>query len=73
MSQQPIDAIERTPEYEAFMETLWAFHKKHGTNMQAEPVLGGKKLDLLKIYKTVIAAGGYEKVSLVTNLESIVH
>lgn len=32
------------------------------TVLQTEPVLGGKRLDLLKIYKTVIEAGGYEKV-----------
>lgn len=34
------------------------------TTLQAEPVLGGKKLDLLKIYKTVMEAGGYEKVDI---------
>ncbi|KAI7853836.1 hypothetical protein BDC45DRAFT_145451 [Circinella umbellata] len=28
-----------------------------------EPILGGKKLDLLRIYKTVMDAGGYEKVT----------
>lgn len=33
------------------------------TVLQTEPVLGGKRLDLLKIYKTVIEAGGYEKVN----------
>jgi hypothetical protein len=34
------------------------------TVLQAEPVLGGKRLDLLKIYKTVLEAGGYEQVTL---------
>lgn len=34
------------------------------TILQAEPVLGGKKLDLLRIYKTVMEAGGYEKVQI---------
>lgn len=38
------------------------------TVLQAEPVLGGKKLDLLRIYKTVMEAGGYEKVKL-TNIQ----
>lgn len=32
------------------------------TVLQTEPVLGGKRLDLLKIYKTVLEAGGYEQV-----------
>jgi hypothetical protein len=33
------------------------------TLLQPEPVLGGKRLDLLRIYKIVLEAGGYEKVS----------
>ncbi|KAG1046072.1 hypothetical protein G6F43_011175 [Rhizopus delemar] len=56
--------IERTPEYVQFMRELKEFHDKKGTILQAEPVLGGKKLDLLRIYKTVMEAGGYEKVTL---------
>jgi hypothetical protein len=78
----PIEAIERTLEYENFMKELRDFHDRKGyilsswkirdffffllfiisTALQAEPVLGGKKLDLLRIYKTVLEAGGYEKV-----------
>ncbi|ORE07834.1 hypothetical protein BCV72DRAFT_100194 [Rhizopus microsporus var. microsporus] len=46
------------------MKDLKEFHDKKGTVLQAEPVLGGKKLDLLRIYKTVMEAGGYEKVTL---------
>jgi hypothetical protein len=47
-------------------ETLGSFLLKplYRTVLQTEPVLGGKRLDLLKIYKTVIEAGGYEKVQL---------
>ncbi|CAO3691731.1 unnamed protein product [Rhizopus microsporus] len=56
--------IERTPEYVKFMKDLKEFHDKKGTVLQAEPVLGGKKLNLLRIYKTVMEAGGYEKVTL---------
>ncbi|KAG2237285.1 hypothetical protein BDF21DRAFT_377330 [Thamnidium elegans] len=59
-----VPAIERTPEYEKFMSDLKKFHDQKGTVLQTEPVLGGKRLDLLKIYKTVIEAGGYEKVTL---------
>ncbi|KAI8378016.1 uncharacterized protein BYT42DRAFT_614646 [Radiomyces spectabilis] len=60
---QPVEAIERTAEYEDFMRQLKEFHDRKGTFLQTEPVLGGKKLDLLKIYKTVIEAGGYDKVT----------
>ncbi|KAI9274069.1 hypothetical protein EDC94DRAFT_593711 [Helicostylum pulchrum] len=59
-----VPAIERTQEYEKFMNDLKKFHDQKGTVLQTEPVLGGKRLDLLKIYKTVIEAGGYEKVTL---------
>ncbi|KAJ2959552.1 hypothetical protein NQZ79_g4988 [Umbelopsis isabellina] len=60
---QPEDAIERTPEYNRFMSELRDFHKNHGTYLQAEPVLGGKKLDLLKIWNRVQEAGGFEQVT----------
>lgn len=76
------DTIERTPEYEAFIQDLREFHKQKGyidywitvreggkgcnamsrTSLQAEPVLGRKRLDLLKFYKLVLAAGGFEQV-----------
>ncbi|CAO3651172.1 unnamed protein product [Mucor hiemalis] len=59
-----VSAIERTAEYEKFMKDLKIFHDQKGTILQTEPVLGGKRLDLLKIYKTVLEAGGYEKVTL---------
>ncbi|KAI9010843.1 hypothetical protein CLU79DRAFT_772916 [Phycomyces nitens] len=61
---QPVDAIDRTPEYEEFMRRLKEFHEKKGSVLQPEPVLGGKKLDLYLIYKTVLEAGGYDKVTL---------
>ncbi|GAB5593095.1 Chromatin structure-remodeling complex protein rsc9 [Umbelopsis nana] len=60
---QPEDAIDRTPEYNRFMGELREFHKRHGTFLQAEPVLGGKKLDLLKIWQRVQEAGGFEQVT----------
>ncbi|KAI8141943.1 hypothetical protein BJV82DRAFT_616529 [Fennellomyces sp. T-0311] len=60
---QPVEAIERTPEYDQFMRQLREFHERKGTPFQPEPILGGKKLDLLRIYRTVMDAGGYEKVT----------
>ncbi|KAI8080770.1 uncharacterized protein B0P05DRAFT_539550 [Gilbertella persicaria] len=57
-------SIERTAEYDKFIDELKAFHDRKGTVLQVEPVLGGKKLNLLTIYRTVLDAGGYEKVTL---------
>ncbi|KAI8144081.1 hypothetical protein BJV82DRAFT_608252 [Fennellomyces sp. T-0311] len=58
-----IDTIERTPEYTQFIDELNQFHARKGTTLQAEPILGGQKLDLLKIFKAVLEAGGFEQVT----------
>ncbi|KAG1462040.1 hypothetical protein G6F46_004549 [Rhizopus delemar] len=63
MSKIVIDTIERTKEYNNFIEHLKTFHNKKGTTLLAEPVLGGKKIDLHKLYKEVIASGGFEQVT----------
>ncbi|KAG0199446.1 Chromatin structure-remodeling complex protein rsc9 [Mortierella sp. GBA30] len=55
--------IEYTDEYNRFMARLEAFHRKHGTVLNREPVLGSQRLDLLKVYKLVTAHGGCEKVT----------
>ncbi|KAI8917428.1 hypothetical protein BC831DRAFT_484971 [Entophlyctis helioformis] len=47
----------------AFIRELDELHRNQGTTLQTEPVLGGKKLDLLKIYRLVMQAGGYEAVT----------
>ncbi|KAG2179642.1 hypothetical protein INT44_006490, partial [Umbelopsis vinacea] len=57
------DAIDRSAEYLRFIRDLEDFHERHGTTLQAEPVLGGQKLDLLKLYKEVMASGGYQQVT----------
>ncbi|KAJ3286479.1 AT-rich interactive domain-containing protein 2 [Rhizoclosmatium sp. JEL0117] len=61
--QEGNDGIERTPEYYDFLTQLQQFHDAVGTTLQQEPILGGKKLDLYRIYLGVKAAGGFEKVS----------
>lgn len=33
------------------------------TTLLSEPVLGGKKIDLHKLYQEVVAAGGFDQVS----------
>ncbi|KAF9583327.1 Chromatin structure-remodeling complex protein rsc9 [Lunasporangiospora selenospora] len=55
--------IDYTDEYNQFMARLEAFHQKHGTVLNREPVLGSQRLDLLKVYKLVTAHGGCEKVT----------
>ncbi|GAB5591669.1 hypothetical protein Unana1_06569 [Umbelopsis nana] len=58
-----VDAIDRTPNYRQFIQELEAFHKEHGTALQAEPILGGQKLDLLKPFTAVMDIGGYTQVT----------
>ncbi|KAI8090156.1 uncharacterized protein B0P05DRAFT_529586 [Gilbertella persicaria] len=63
MSKVVIDPIERTEEYVSFIEDLKIFHACKGTTLLPEPVLGGKKIDLFKLYKDVVAAGGFDQVT----------
>ncbi|TPX33241.1 hypothetical protein SmJEL517_g03867 [Synchytrium microbalum] len=58
-----MDSIERTPDYTKFIHELEKFHNQIGTTFVKEPILGGKKIDLFKIYKATVEAGGHEKVS----------
>ncbi|KAF3917834.1 hypothetical protein ABW20_dc0105392 [Dactylellina cionopaga] len=64
--------IERTDEYEEFMKQIRAFHEKRGVSAtqytNLEPDIQRKKVDLFKLYKTIIARGGYTEVSTKTGL-----
>ncbi|KAL2264667.1 hypothetical protein VTJ83DRAFT_7177 [Remersonia thermophila] len=55
--------VDRTPEYEKFIEELRVFHEKRGTNFDPEPKMGNLTVDLLKLFKHIVAHGGYDKVS----------
>ncbi|KAL2133469.1 hypothetical protein VTI74DRAFT_2311 [Chaetomium olivicolor] len=55
--------IDRTPEYEKFIEELRVFHEKRGTNFDPEPKMGPFTVDLLKLFKYIVDHGGYDKVS----------
>ena len=55
--------VDRTPEYEKFIEELRAFHEKRGTNFDPEPKMGNTTVDLLKLFKYIVDHGGYDKVS----------
>ncbi|KAI0169231.1 hypothetical protein GGR52DRAFT_554263 [Hypoxylon sp. FL1284] len=64
-----IHEIDRTPEYNEFIQKLQAFHDKRGTSLEPEPRLptmhGHVNVDLLKLYKAVIAKGGYDELNKV--------
>lgn len=55
--------IDRTPEYEEFMEKLKEFHNNRGTILDPEPKVGLIHLDLFKVFNHLVASGGYDKVS----------
>lgn len=55
--------VDRTPEYEKFIEDLRVFHEKRGTHFEAEPKMGTLSVDLLKLFKHIVEHGGYDKVS----------
>ncbi|RYO85790.1 hypothetical protein DL766_003746 [Monosporascus sp. MC13-8B] len=61
-----IHQIERTQEYDEFIKKLTEFHEKRGTSFEPEPRLptmhGHVHVDLLRLYKAVIAKGGYDEL-----------
>ncbi|CAO3590736.1 unnamed protein product [Absidia cylindrospora] len=63
MSKLTVDDIDRTPEYIQFVQDLKQFHISKGTTLQTEPVLGGKKVDLYKLFKSVNESGGFDQVT----------
>lgn len=56
-------SIDRTPEYEEFMEKLKEFHNDRGTLLDPEPKVGLIHLDLFKVFNHIVKCGGYDKVS----------
>lgn len=57
------DGITYSPEYKQFIQKLVAFHEARGTKLETEPRITTKSIDLLALYNTVTARGGYDKVS----------
>jgi hypothetical protein len=45
-----------------FFDTLEKIHQKQGIILQREPILGGQKLDLYRIFQIVQQNGGYQRV-----------
>jgi chromatin structure-remodeling complex subunit RSC9 len=56
-------SIERTEEYDKFIEELQAYHDKRGTTLDREPKVANQHVDLLRLFKRVNDEGGYDKVS----------
>ncbi|KAK0709760.1 hypothetical protein B0T26DRAFT_754917 [Lasiosphaeria miniovina] len=59
----PEHTIERTREYEAFIEELRSFHEERGTNFDPEPKMGTMNVDLYQLFNYIVENGGYDKVS----------
>lgn len=64
-----VHEIDRTPEYNEFIQKLTAFHEKRGTSFEPEPRLptmhGHVNVDLLKLYNAVLDKGGYDELNKV--------
>ena len=55
--------IERTAEYDQFIEKLTEYHKGRGTNFEPEPKIGYCHVDLFRLFNHVVENGGYDKIS----------
>jgi len=51
------------PEFLQFIDKLAAFHEKRGTELQREPRVGSKFINLLDLFNAVVERGGYDKIS----------
>ncbi|KAI1000521.1 hypothetical protein K3495_g7672 [Podosphaera aphanis] len=56
-------SIEHSSEYADFISKLAAYHERRGTYFDPEPKVGTKRMNLLRLYKAVVARGGYDAVS----------
>ncbi|KAJ9151184.1 hypothetical protein NKR23_g3169 [Pleurostoma richardsiae] len=59
----PEHIIDRTDEYNDFIAKLREYHQKRGTHFDPEPKVGTTHVDLLKVYKHIVAHGGYDQVT----------
>lgn len=59
----PVHTIDHSPEYDDFIAKLTEFHRQRGTSFDPAPKLGLCQVNLLKLFKYVVAHGGYDAVS----------
>lgn len=50
-------------ERQEFLAKLRPFHEQRGTSFEPEPRVSNRHIDLLRLYRTVVDRGGYDKVS----------
>ncbi|KAM0331479.1 hypothetical protein ACHAQA_003155 [Verticillium albo-atrum] len=62
-TKYPPHEIDRTPEYEEFMNKLRAYHVQRGTTLDPEPKCSTVNLDLFKLFNLIVESGGYDEVS----------
>ncbi|KAI9714161.1 MAG: hypothetical protein M1812_006489 [Candelaria pacifica] len=60
-NQEP--PIQRTVEYNKFMDKLATYHEARGTRLEREPHISNKAVDLWRLYNIVTEQGGYDAVT----------
>jgi hypothetical protein len=63
-TEEVSSSVEEKGERESFKTKLSKFMQERGTPIGKLPQLGGRTLDLFKLYKEVIARGGTEIVCI---------
>ncbi|SMR51088.1 unnamed protein product [Zymoseptoria tritici ST99CH_1E4] len=56
-------SIEPSAERDEFIRKLKEYHEKRGTNLDLEPKIGIRHIDIHKLYERVVEEGGYDLVS----------
>lgn len=64
----PWHTIDRTDEWQKFIDDLNQFHLDRGTKLDPEPKVQQVPVDLLKLYKYVIDKGGYDVLAVEKNI-----
>ncbi|CAN8097693.1 unnamed protein product [Discula destructiva] len=60
--------VDRTDEWDKFIEELQDFHADRGTKFDPIPKVTQVSVDLLKLYKYVVSKGGYDALAVEKNI-----
>uniref|UniRef100_A0A915C6U8 ARID domain-containing protein n=1 Tax=Parascaris univalens TaxID=6257 RepID=A0A915C6U8_PARUN len=63
-SSEATDSEEYGEERDQFTAQLYKFHEERGTPINRAPILGGKDIDMFRLYNVVQAYGGKKRVTL---------